>query len=110
MRFGKGSALILSARHEEIDNTDDDVTNASTSLTAQWNQRYSDRLRTSLLTIWRNEDNSDGVDGQGLEHRFDLNWDYRQTSLYATLRYATTDSDVNDTSFLTFLVGVRREF
>jgi hypothetical protein len=109
-RFAPGSALALSADFDLLDFTDDNVTTEILSLDGRWDQRITDRLRSSLRLTWRLEDDSAGADVQAFEQQLDLTWEYRQTSVYARVRNSILDSDVNDSLFQTFIVGIRREF
>jgi hypothetical protein len=108
--FGPGSAFALSADYDLLDFTDDNVTTEVLTLDGRWDQRITDRLRSSLRLTWRLEDDSAGADVQAFEQQLDLTWEYRQTAIYAKVRNSILDSDVNDSLFQTFIVGIRREF
>ncbi len=109
-RFAPGSALAISADYDLLDFTDDDVRTEIFSLDGRWDQRITNKLRSSLRLTWRMEDESNGPDVQAFEQQLDLIWEYRQTTVYAKVRNSIVDSDVNDSLFQTFLVGIRREF
>lgn len=109
-RFAPGSALALSADYDSLDFVDDNVTTEILTLDGRWDQRITDRLRSSLRLTWRLEDDSAGADLQAFEQQLDLTWEYRQTTVYAKVRNSILDSEVNDSLFQTFIVGIRREF
>jgi hypothetical protein len=109
-RFARGSALVLSANYDLLDFTDDDVTTEVLTLDGRWDQRLTDRLRSSVRLTWRNEDDSAGTDVQAFEQQLDLTWEYRQTTIYAKLRNSILDSDADDSLYQTFVLGIRREF
>ena len=109
-RFAPGSALALSADYDFLDFTDDNVTTEILTLDGRWDQRITDRLRSSLRLTWRLEDDSAGTDLQAFEQQFDLTWEYRQTMIYAKVRNSILDSDASDSLFQTFILGIRREF
>jgi hypothetical protein len=109
-RLGRGSALLLIARYDEIDRTDEDLRTATITLTARWDQQIDDRLRASLWLNYRDQDDNGGLDSEAFEQELELNWRYRQTSIYATIRNTMLDSNTEDRTFQTFRLGFRREF
>ena len=64
----------------------------------------------SVVLIWRDQQDSNDSDVEGFEQWLDLTWDYRQTTVYASIRNSMLDSDDSDSLFQTFLLGIRREF
>jgi hypothetical protein len=79
-------------------------------VSGQWIQRLTDYLRFDFRLIWRDERESDRLDSKSLEQWFDIDWTYRQTSVYAAFRNSFADSDVSDSIFHSVVVGFRREF
>lgn len=109
-RFSNGSQFSLNAYYNDTDNFASNFRTTSTSITARWDGAITDKLHASLYTIWRTEDSSAQNDSEGFEQQLDLNWHYRQTSLYVTIRNSTLESDLTDTNSLLLLLGFRREF
>jgi hypothetical protein len=108
--LGKGSALVLGVLYQDIDRSDLDLRTATTTLSGQWNQQVTSRLRASLLVAWQDVDASPGVDSQAFDQEFEFNWTYNQMTIYGRIRNSFVDSDIDDTSFQTYVVGLRREF
>lgn len=109
-RFDNRGQLALSAAYSKVEGRDDDFDFSISTLSVNWDQPLTERLRASFYALWRDERDSNGIDSQGFEQRLELNWRYRQTSVFASFRNISTDSDLNDTSFQTLIVGFRREF
>ena len=108
--LGRDSRFVISADYDDIDNTDDDLRSTILTITARWDQRFTERLRAGVLLQYVMQDDSTGFDSEGFEQQFDLDWHYRQTSISASVRHSSLDSTGTDTDFLTLYVGVRREF
>ena len=60
--------------------------------------------------VWRYEDDTSQGIVQGFEQQLDVNWRYRQTSVFVALRNSDLDSDVTETDNRSILIGFRREF
>jgi hypothetical protein len=108
--LGPGSVVVLSALYQDLDRTDEDLRTQTLTFSGQWNQQITRRLRMSLVLQWQDVDDSGGFDSQAFEQELDLTWRYRQTELYAQVRNSYRDTEVDETLFQTFIVGVRREF
>jgi len=108
--LGLGSSLVFTALHHEIDRTNEDIQTSINTISGVWNQQIDTRLKARLLLLWREEDDSAGVDVTGFEQQLDLTWDYKQTTVYGSLRNAFIESDVTDSTFQTIILGIRREF
>jgi hypothetical protein len=109
-RFGRGNVLILTGQFQEIDRTDDNIRTTTTVLSSELGTQLTQRLRGSLLLQYRIEDDNSDFDSQAFEQEFRLRWEYGQTSIFTRIRNSYIDSSQDDTSFQTFVVGVRREF
>jgi hypothetical protein len=109
-RFGPGSSLMLSALYQDIDRTDEDTTSKLLTFSGRWNQQLTRQLRLGLTFTYRDERDSPGADTRGFDQVLDLTWSHRQTEIFATFRNALVDSDADDTSSQSFLLGLRREF
>ncbi len=108
--LGKGSSLVLGATYQDIDRTDLSLRTRTTTLSGQWNQQVTSHLQASLLVQWQDTNASPGVDSQGFEQEFEFKWTYNQTTFYGRIRNSFVDTDIDDTSFQTNVVGLRREF
>lgn len=112
--LGLGSSLTLNASYDEIDRTEEDLRTTITSVGGRWSQRLTDRLSMNLAAIYRHEEDSGlsggGIEVDGFEQQIDLTWRYRQTTIYGSFRNAFLNSNVSDSTFQTFMLGLRREF
>jgi hypothetical protein len=108
--IGRGSSLALIGTYRDLDFTDDDIQTQVTTFTGLWYQQLTPRLRSGVRLIWRDEQDSQGVDVEAWEQWIDLTWEYRQTMIYGRFRHTMLDSDFNETTSQTLVVGVRRDF
>jgi len=108
--LGRNSNLVVSALYQEIDRTDEDFRQQTTTFSAQWNQQFTERLRTSLLFQYQLSDDNQSFDTDAFEGQLDVSWRYRQTEIYGQFRGSINDSAANDTTFARVIVGIRREF
>ncbi len=83
-----------------------DILTASGSL----DQQFSSTLHGSLNASYIQEQ----IEGQGSIHGTDvelrLDWKYRQTQVYGTVRHSTLNTEDSDSSFMLFQVGIKRTF
>ncbi len=105
-----GSNFSLSANYYAIEYPDSNLETTITTLSARWNTQLTQKLRANLELIWRDESDTSSGDVEGLEQELNLTWKHRQTTVYASIRNAFTNSTVNDTLAQTLLLGIRREF
>jgi hypothetical protein len=109
-RISPTNALLLSAHYDRLEFGDVDRTSEILTLDGRWNTALTDTLRLDLYAAWRDERNSGSQDLQAWEQELGLTWEYRQTSVFATIRNVMREGDTSDTTFQTFFVGLRREF
>jgi hypothetical protein len=108
--LGRGSSLQFAAYYDEIDNTDADLVTRTTTFSGTWNQQFTPRLRTNLRLLWRNTDDTGGLDVEAFEQFVELNWNYHQTSVVARFRNSMIDDNNGDRMFQEIFVGLRRDF
>jgi hypothetical protein len=108
--LGRGSSLVFGVLFQEIDREDDGIRTTTGTLSAQWNQRFDERLRLSLLLQYQLTDDNVSIDSEAFEQQLDVSWRYRQTEVYAQIRTSIRNTDADDTSFQRFIAGIRREF
>jgi hypothetical protein len=108
--LGHGSSLLFTGTWLDIDRYEDDIRTEILTLSGRWNQQLTERLHMGVELQWRDERNSHRFNLQGFEQRLDLNWRYRQTTIYGSLRNAWLDSDVGRSRFHDVFIGLRREF
>jgi hypothetical protein len=106
-RIGSSGSVRFNALFEDLDRTDDDLRTKTLTLSAQWSQQFTRRLRGTLLVLWQDEDIEPGSDAQGFEQELNVRWERGQTELYARIRNSIRDTDVDDTMFQTLFVGLR---
>ncbi len=109
-RINSRNSVSLSAYYQETDRVDEDLRTTVSNVTARWNAQPNDRLRSSLLGIWRRETDNAGSDSDAYELALDLTWRHRQTIVYCTMRNAFVESNTSESTFQTFLFGIRRDF
>ena len=108
--LGLGSALTLNATYDEIDRIEEDLRTTIMTAGGRWSQRWTDQLNMNLAAIWRHEEDTGEIEVDGFEQQIDLTWRYRQTTIYGSFRNAFLFSNVSDSTFQTFMIGLRREF
>lgn len=109
-RISNRSSVSISAYYQETDRVDEDLQTTITNITARWTARPTDRIRSSLVGVFRREEDNTGTDSNAFEAALDLNWRHRQTMLYCSLRNSMVDSSTRESTFQTFTFGARREF
>ncbi len=109
-RINSTDAVLLGATFDQLEFGDSGQTSEVTRVDGRFNTALTDTLRLDLYAAWRDESNSRGTDVESWEQEVGLTWDYRQTSVRATVRNVMNDSEVTDSNFQTFYVGFRREF
>lgn len=108
--LGRRSSLVLSAIYRDTRRTRDDLRTTLRQFSARWNQQINQELQARLWLIYRDDSDSDSVDSQAFEQQLELNWQYRQTSVYAGVRNAFVRGGTGESTFQTFLLGFRRQF
>ncbi len=108
--LGRDSRFILSGDYDEIDNLDQDFRSRVFTVSTRWNQRFSEHLRANLLLQYVDQDDDRGFGSQGFEQQLTVDWNYRQTTINASVRHSGVDGEFSDTQFLTFFIGIRRSF
>ncbi len=109
-RVNSRNSVSLIAYYQETDRADENLRTTVSNLTARWTAQPNDRLRSNLVGIWRRESDNAGADSDAYELALDLTWRHRQTIVYCTVRNAIVQSNTRDSTFQTFLFGVRRDF
>ncbi len=109
-RFDQRGSMTLSVRYQDTDHSTEGFRTKITTFSGRWNQKLTDTLRLGVEVLWRDEQDSSGLDSSGFEQSIDLNWNYRQTTIYARFRNALLESEADDSNSQHFLLGVRREF
>ncbi len=109
-RVNSRNSVSLIAYYQETDRVDEELRTRISNLTARWTAEPNDRLRSNLVGIWRRESDSNGADSDAYELALDFTWRHRQTIIYCTVRNAVVKSSTRDSTFQTFLLGVRRDF
>ena len=109
-RFDRDNSLILSAFYQDTSRPDENINTAVTSVTGRWDTRLSERLRLTVTGIWRQEEDSAGIDSQAFEQLLDLNWRRHQTTIFVSARNTIRESDADDTQFQSIQIGIRRNF
>lgn len=109
-RINSTNSISFNAYYQQTDRTDIDIQTTITNVTTRWSARPSQKIRSSLVAIWRKEADNSGLDSDAFEIVLDLAWKHRQTSAYCTIRNSMVDSNTRDSTFQTFIFGIRREF
>jgi hypothetical protein len=109
-RLSIDTTLLVNATFAQIDYLDED--NHADLLTVSGDLQYR-VTRELFLTggiVWRDE--HDDLRGKtlGLEERGEVQWRHRQTTVFATVRNSSLDTDFQDSNFQFIEVGIRREF
>ncbi|HEY8666770.1 MAG TPA: hypothetical protein VIL86_08905 [Tepidisphaeraceae bacterium] len=73
-------------------------------------QRITQRLSGLAAVTYRYEVDDLTGTSQGFEQFLQINWQYRQTSVYAMVRNSSLSTDTEDRNFQTFEIGLHREF
>jgi len=109
-RFGVDALGTLGAAYNTVNFPEDNnhLTLWTTSATLQY--RFSQYLDGVATVLYRDENSTLLGSTRGLEAQLELNWQYRQTKVYARLRQAMLDTESEKSDFQFFQVGLRREF
>jgi hypothetical protein len=83
-----------------------DIWVTSASLRHQFNRQFS----ATASALYRHQNDSFAGETTGFEQQLELEWNHRQTRIYALFRNAQLDSNFQDSSFQLFHVGLKREF
>jgi hypothetical protein len=109
-RFGFNTFFRFDYTHETINFDETDGTIDLDRVLAEVGYRFDFGLELRLRALYRNERDSLVGDSEGFEQSLDLNWQIRQTSLFASLRNAMLESDNASTDSQTFIFGFSRRF
>jgi hypothetical protein len=109
-RISRRDSLLVSAYYQSTNRTDENARNTVTNVTARWNTKVTERVRSSVVGTWRREEDNVGTSSDGFDLNIDLTWRYRQTLLYATIRNSVVNSTTRDNTSQTLLFGLRRDF
>lgn len=109
-RLNNRNSVSLSAYYQETDRVDENLQTTVSNVTARWNAQATNQLQSSLIGIWRREEDNTGSDSDAFEIALDMTWRHRQTTVYSTIRSSVVNGSSRESTFQTFLFGVRREF
>jgi len=108
--INRNNSITVSAYYQDTDRVDENLQTTITNITARWNAQPRDHFKSSLVGIWRREEDNSGLDSQAYEVSVDLNWRLRQTSVYCSLKNSVINSNTRDSMLQTFTFGARRAF
>ena len=108
--LGIGTSLSFNANYDDIDRTDDNTNTTIMTVGGRWTQRFNPELTLNVGALWRQEDDSIGGQVQGFEQVVDFTWRHRQTTIYGAFRNSMTDARAEDSHYMSFQIGLRREF
>jgi hypothetical protein len=109
-RINNRNSVSMNAYFQELTRDDEDLQTTITNITARWNSQASNRLRSSVIGIYRREEDNTGTSSDAYEVAVDLTWRHRQTTVYCTIRNSIINSNTRDSTLQTFVFGARREF
>ncbi len=109
-QLNQSNSLSVSAYYQDTDRVDEDLRTAISNVTARWNAKLTQQIRSNIVGIWRREEDSAGTDSNAFDLKLDMTWQYRQTMVYCTLQNTIVNSNTRDSTFQTFLVGIKRDF
>lgn len=108
--LGPRSTLTVHASQHDIERPIENLHTQITLAGARYSQPITERLFMNASVLWRHEEDNVGLELDGFEQQLDFNWRYRQTTVYGAVRNAMLESTNSDSTFQTFLLGLRREF
>ena len=109
-RVARETTLTLNSAYTTIDYPEDDNQVDFWTTSAVVRHQFTRQFYGVLTLLYRDEQDRFRGDTTGFEQQLELEWRHRQTTIYATLRNATLESETTDSNFQLFQVGVRREF
>lgn len=108
--LGLGTSLSFNANYDDIDRTDDGTNTTIMSVGGRWRQRINQQLTVNVGAQWRSEDDSFSGDVQAFEQVIDITWRHRQTTIFGAFRNTLNNATSEDSHFMSFEIGLRREF
>ncbi len=108
--LGIGSFIDAYAGYDMLDRTDVGSTSNVLNVRGRWAQRIDRQLTFAINLLYRNEQDDPGGSVDAFQQGIDVVWSYRQTTISANLHTSFVNSDTSNTDYLTFQVGVRRQF
>lgn len=109
-RFGLNTFVRFDYTHEFVDFDDTDGTIDLDRVLAEVGYRFDFGLELRLRALYRNERDSLIGNSEGFEQSLELNWQIRQTSLFASLRNTMQESGNVSTDSQNFIFGFSRRF
>lgn len=109
-RFGLNTFVRFDYTHETINFDDSDGTIDLDRVLAEVGYRFDFGLELRVRALYRNERDSLIGNSEGFEQSMELNWQIRQTSLFASLRNTMQESGNVSTDSQNFIFGFSRKF
>jgi hypothetical protein len=107
---GPGSWVSLDASHEDISYTDTGNDVVLDRITGEWSSRTGKNTLFRLRLNYRDEDERLGGNTTGFEQTVELNWKYRQTSMFVSATNSFLEGDDVDSDAQTIAIGLSRRF
>jgi hypothetical protein len=109
-RVWADTTLGATASYEQDYFPDEDNRVRFLQFSASAAQDIGRNLTATLTAAWRDERNELFGNTRGFEQQLEVNWRYRQTTVFARLRNATLDLENESRTFQFAYVGIQREF
>lgn len=101
--------LLLNASYSMSNYPDTDNHVDLWVVSGQVQQRIGEYTHLSFSALWRDETDDRFGHTTGWEQQLELNWKYRQTTVYVRARNSILNSDDRDTMYQEVQVGLQRE-
>ncbi len=109
-RLGINAFFRADLSHETIDFQDDGSKIDLDRALVEYGYQFASGLQIRLRALYRYEQDSLAGDTEGFEQSVELDWQIRQTRIFASLRNAMLESENETSDSQTLIFGLRREF
>ena len=109
-RLGPGSWWNVRATRDEVHYNDTENDVVLNRVIAEWGRRLDRGLDARIRLTFRDEDETLSGHTRGFEQIFELNWRYRQTSVFIGISNAMLEGDHVDSDSQRLAIGFSRSF
>ncbi len=109
-RFSRDATLSINATREEVDYRLEGNRLVYNDILARWTQRMSSKFDLRLELEYRDEHNERDGDSRGFRQTAELNWHWRQTTIFGSVSNSFLTGGDTDRLSQTFTFGITRSF
>jgi hypothetical protein len=104
------TVLSATADYQTIDYTDENNQVRFFQVSSTLSQDLGQNLRIVATVSYRDEENDLFGASRGFEQQIELNWRYRQTTVFARARNVSLETSGDERNFQYFQIGLQRDF